>query len=208
MPRNGAGKAVSGRTAVGSDPEWLDGAGYDAYVGTWSRALALEFTGWLDAPPQARWLDVGCGTGALVAAYVWDYADGLEFLRTFWSVATELHRPATAYEREATFAIAVRGPLEALFGEAGISGIETRPIEIETRFGSFEELWGRFLGAQRLRRGEEPVWRGPSYDLLVALDEKTRSRIREMYRQRLPVAADGSVALQAHAWAVRGTTPL
>lgn len=32
-------------------------------MGRWSRAVAPMFLDWLQAPPAARWLEVGCGTG-------------------------------------------------------------------------------------------------------------------------------------------------
>ncbi len=35
------------------------------YVGRWSQLVAREFLAWLNVPPGSRWLDVGCGTGAL-----------------------------------------------------------------------------------------------------------------------------------------------
>jgi SAM-dependent methyltransferase len=44
---------------------WASGDAYEPYVGRWSRLVAREFLAWLDVPPQRRWLDVGCGTGAL-----------------------------------------------------------------------------------------------------------------------------------------------
>ncbi|HEV8354811.1 MAG TPA: class I SAM-dependent methyltransferase [bacterium] len=44
---------------------WAGGAAYEPYVGRWSRLIAREFVRWLAVPPAARWLDVGCGTGAL-----------------------------------------------------------------------------------------------------------------------------------------------
>ncbi len=44
---------------------WITGAPYDHYVGRWSRLVAREFLAWLDIPPGRRWLDIGCGTGAL-----------------------------------------------------------------------------------------------------------------------------------------------
>ena len=44
---------------------WSEGAAYEPYVGRWSRLVAREFVAWLSRPPAARWLDVGCGTGAL-----------------------------------------------------------------------------------------------------------------------------------------------
>jgi SAM-dependent methyltransferase len=46
---------------------WASGASYDAYIGRWSRPVALAFLDWLDVGPRQRWVDVGCGTGALTA---------------------------------------------------------------------------------------------------------------------------------------------
>src|SRR4051794_40029857 len=37
---------------------------YERFMGRWSRAIGEKFLVWLDAPKNARWLDVGCGTGA------------------------------------------------------------------------------------------------------------------------------------------------
>ncbi len=47
---------------------WANGAAYESYVGRWSRLLAREFLSWLNVPAGGRWLDVGCGTGALSRA--------------------------------------------------------------------------------------------------------------------------------------------
>ena len=44
---------------------WVNGAGYESYIGRWSRLVARQFLNWLDVPSGARWLDVGCGTGIL-----------------------------------------------------------------------------------------------------------------------------------------------
>jgi len=44
---------------------WGDGDAYDRFMGRWSRGIAPEFLAWLDAPRGGRWVDVGCGTGAL-----------------------------------------------------------------------------------------------------------------------------------------------
>lgn len=55
-----AGRAVS--------DTWQVGSPYERYIGRWSRQLAPMFLAWLDLPRDQRWVDVGCGTGALSAA--------------------------------------------------------------------------------------------------------------------------------------------
>ncbi len=47
---------------------WASGESYEGYVGRWSRLIAPEFLAWLNARPGLRWVDVGCGTGALTEA--------------------------------------------------------------------------------------------------------------------------------------------
>jgi ubiquinone/menaquinone biosynthesis C-methylase UbiE len=162
-----------GRRKRAAKEVWADGAAYEVYVGRWSRLVAAELVERLDLPVGGCWLDVGCGTGALVdavarlgapsevvgvdpskgyvehaqertadrrirfevadaaklpfedasfdavtsglvlnfvpdpakavaemarvarpdgtvAAYVWDYADGMQLIRCFWDAATAL----------------------------------------------------------------------------------------------------------------------
>lgn len=49
---------------------WERGDAYERYIGRWSRRVAPAFLAWLDVPAGRRWLDVGCGTGALGSAIV------------------------------------------------------------------------------------------------------------------------------------------
>src|SRR4051794_233086 len=58
------GRAMSADAPRPADV-WASGAAYEPYVGRWSRLVAREFLTWLAVPPGCRWLDVGCGTGAL-----------------------------------------------------------------------------------------------------------------------------------------------
>ena len=47
---------------------WASGSKYEPYVGRWSRLVARQFLAWLAVPEDQKWLDVGCGTGALTRA--------------------------------------------------------------------------------------------------------------------------------------------
>ena len=47
---------------------WASSDAYERYIGRWSRGVADQFVVWLEVPPGLRWLDVGCGTGALSQA--------------------------------------------------------------------------------------------------------------------------------------------
>jgi SAM-dependent methyltransferase len=40
-----------------------DSVAYERFMAGWTRAVGSVFLDWLAPPPQARWLDVGCGTG-------------------------------------------------------------------------------------------------------------------------------------------------
>ena len=53
--------------AAPSEGAWFaDGEAYEHYVGRWSRQVGDMFLDWLSLPSGLHWLDVGCGTGALI----------------------------------------------------------------------------------------------------------------------------------------------
>jgi ubiquinone/menaquinone biosynthesis C-methylase UbiE len=45
-------------------PAFDDADAYDRYMGRWSKAIGEKFLAWLAPLANARWLDIGCGTGA------------------------------------------------------------------------------------------------------------------------------------------------
>lgn len=257
---------------------WAEGDAYERYMGRWSRRVAEVFVRRLGGPAGLRWLDIGCGTGALtaavasrcrpravlgldrspefvraaraaapaparfavadasalplrdaafdavvsglalnfleppaaavaeaarvvrqggpVAAYVWDYADGMALLRRFWDAATALDPAAAALDEGRRFALCRPGPLRALWTGAGLVDVTVAPIEVPTVFGSFKDLWEPFLSGQ-----------GPAPGYVATLAPEARELLRTRLAETLPVRPDGSVALAARAWAVRGRRP-
>ena len=178
---------------------WAVGSSYDAYVGRWSRVVARELVAWLEVAGGAAWLDALAEmarvtrTGGRVAAYVWDYAGRMEPMRRFWEAAAALDPSAAALDEGRRFPICRPEPLARLFRDAGLAGVEVRPIEVPTRFRDFDDYWAPFLGGQ-----------GPAPGYAMALDEPRRAMLREELRARLPAASDGSIPLVARAWAARG----
>jgi SAM-dependent methyltransferase len=56
----------------GASDVWDSGDALERYVGRWSRLVAGAFLQWLGVTPRARWLDVGCGPGALTETILRD----------------------------------------------------------------------------------------------------------------------------------------
>jgi SAM-dependent methyltransferase len=135
--------------------------------------------------------------GGRVAAYVWDYAGGMQMLRHFWDVAVELNRGDAKLDQAERFPLCQPGPLEQLFLRAGLTSVSVRAIDVPTVFRDFDDYWLPFLGKQ----GAAPTY-------LASLPTETRDRIRVALKARLVPAPDGSIAMTARAWAVQGTVPL
>lgn len=134
--------------------------------------------------------------GGCIAAYVWDYAGKMELMRHFWDAAAELDPAAAALDEGKRFPLCHPEALLELFASAGLSATEVTPIEIPTRFASFDEYWQPFLGGQ-----------GPAPAYAMSLGEPQRARLRDRIRDRLPHDADRAISLVARAWAVRGRAP-
>jgi SAM-dependent methyltransferase len=134
--------------------------------------------------------------GGTVAAYVWDYSGGMAMMRHFWDVAVTLRAEMASFDQGERFPLCQPAPLRTLMTRAGLKAVQVSAIDIETPFRDFDEYWRPFLGGQGA---------APSY--VAALDERARQQLREALGQRLPAEADGSIRLQARAWAVKGTTP-
>jgi SAM-dependent methyltransferase len=257
---------------------WLSADAYEPFIGRWSRSVAAEFVDWLGVPPGLRWLDVGCGTGALsqtvidragpasvvavepsadfvahasahvtggefsarvgdaqhidlpddsidvvasglvlnfipdqqralaelrrvakpggvVAAYVWDYPGQMQLLRHFWDAAVALDSDATPLHESNRFRFCTPEDLDALFAASGLTDVSTTYIDVPTVFRDFDDYWQPFLGGQ-----------GPAPTYLAGLEPTQQEGLCTEVRRRLPTSSDGSIALVARAWAVRGVS--
>jgi SAM-dependent methyltransferase len=258
---------------------FADGDAYEAFMGRWSRPMGAEFVAWLAPPPHLRWVDVGCGAGALTAAalaaaapahvlavdpsvhfaaaarrdvagapvevaiadaaalpaddesadvvvsglvlnfvpdasaalreqvrvtrpggtvagFVWDYAEGMRSLRTFWDAAAALEPASEAFDESRRYLLCRPDALRAEWLGAGLADVTVVPLEVRGRFSSADEVWTPFLGGV-----------GPAGRYVGGLGDDERSRLADEFRRRLPAGPDGSVELTARAWAVRGTRP-
>ncbi len=259
----------------GGDP-WQSGLPYEPFMGRWSRRIAPLFLDWLALPGGLRWLDVGCGTGALcaqiarqarprdvlgidpspefiaharetaqaiprlrfevagaeaipardgsfdvavsalalnffpdiraglvemrrvvksgraIAAYVWDYAAGMQMLRVFWDAVVSLDPDALPLDEKVRFPVCQPDAQETTFAQAGLVGLEVRPLETPTVFESFDDYWQPFLGGV-----------GPAPGYVAALSPGHRARLEAALRGALPIQPDGSIPLTARAWAIR-----
>lgn len=131
--------------------------------------------------------------GGSVAAYVWDYAGGMQMMRHFWDAAVAVSPGDAKLDQAERFPLCQPGPLQALFERAGLKAVAVRAIEIPTVFQSFDDYWTPFLG----RTGAAPTY-------LASVAGDVRERIRLHLASRLASTSDGPIALTARAWAVRG----
>jgi SAM-dependent methyltransferase len=128
--------------------------------------------------------------GGTVAACSWNFPEML-LLRTFWQAARSI-APAAPGE---TLQVASLEEFGELGRQAGLTDIDAAPLDVSSRYESFDELWGSFqLGV------------GPAGQFCVPLDPETRDAVRDEYLRRIG-EPPGSFTLNAQAWALRGRVP-
>jgi SAM-dependent methyltransferase len=132
--------------------------------------------------------------GGVIGACVWDYAEGMEFLRAFWDAAVALDPKAEALDEGRRFPLCRPDALSALFARAGLKDVAIEGLVVPTHFRGFDEFWLPFL------KGTGPA---PSY--AAALSPLQQEGLREGLARRLTPDADGVIRLNARAWAVQGS---
>jgi trans-aconitate methyltransferase len=161
--------------------------GYDVVVS----GLVLNFLP--DPLAAAQAMVQAATTHATVAAYVWDYADGMAFLRHFWDAALQVDPAARLADEGQRFPLCQPDALASLWVQADLDRVRTAALEVETTFQSFEDYWTPFEGGQ-----------GPAPTYLLSLPRKGQRALQEFLRSRLPFTPEGTLPLRARAWAVAG----
>ncbi len=162
-------------------------AEFDAVVS----GLVLNFVP--DQPKAVAEMRRAARPGGTVALYVWDYAGEMQLIRRFWDAAVALDPAARELDEAVRFPNCRPDPLRALFTGAGLRDVATKAIDVPTVFTDFDDYWSPFLSGQ-----------GPAPGYCMKLLEDMRGALRERLRAALPAARDGTIALMARAWAVRG----
>ena len=128
-------------------------------------------------PAAARRVRRVIRPGGAVAAYVWDYADGMAMMRHFWDAASISTRPPPPWTRAAASPSAGPGALSDLCSAAGLSASRPSPIDMTAVFADFDDYWTPFLGGT-----------GPAPGYVASLPDEHRDALRDPLRERLPVA--------------------
>jgi SAM-dependent methyltransferase len=131
--------------------------------------------------------------GGTIAAYIWDYAEGMELMRHFWDAVVSLWPESRHLDEGVRFPLCHPHALAAAFTDAGLTDVEVAPLTTSTPFRDFNDYWLPFLGGQ-----------GPAPAFVSSLDEDARATLRDRIKKTLPTNPDGSIVLQARAWAVKG----
>jgi SAM-dependent methyltransferase len=131
--------------------------------------------------------------GAIVAAYVWDYAGEMQMMRHFWDAAVALNPAARELDEGVRFPVCRPDPFASLFKSAGLQDVSVKAIDVPTVFRDFDDYWLPFLSGQ-----------APAPGYCMSLSEQDRLKLRDKIKSALPIRADGSIHLVARAWAVRG----
>lgn len=128
-----------------------------------------------------------------IAAYVWDYAQGMQMMRLFWDAARSVTAGAEALDEACRFPICTAQALEEAWTTADLEAVQVRSIVIDTVFQDFDDFWTPFLGAQ-----------GPAPTYLASLAPAHQAAIQEALEHAVPRDATGRIPLTARAWAVKG----
>ena len=165
--------------------------------GSFDAALSLlvlqEF-----ADPRPAVLEMARVTraGGIVATCMWDFQDGLPMLSLFWRAAEAVAPEEVRRQRRGNTSQphATAGDVRDLWRRCGLRNVETATLEMSMEFSSFSDYWEPFLGGST-----------PTSAFAASLERQVGGALTPALRAQIAgVRPDGSFALPARAWAVKG----
>jgi SAM-dependent methyltransferase len=128
--------------------------------------------------------------GGWIATYMWDIAGGGVPVHPLYEALKSIGAtPGIQPNPEASR----REALQEFWEKAGLQAVETRVIRIPVVFSNFDDFWDSTT---------VPV--GPQGKAIAVLLPDAREKLRARLREQLPIAADGRIAYEAFANAVKG----
>jgi len=132
--------------------------------------------------------------GGAIATYMWDFELGgapvHPIVVGLQALGLPLMLPPNA-------AVSRTDALQALWERAGLDSIESRTFRIRVEFSSFDDFWET-----------NSVPQGPQGKAIEKLSPADKERLREQLRRQLPVGADGRIAYESVANAIKGHVPV
>ena len=179
------GRDVGFRTGSAMALPYEDGA-FDAVAS----ALVIFFVP--DAPAAVVEMARVTRPGGGVCTYAWDLLGGGFPYAALQDTMTELGlEPPMPPHPEA----AKLESLRAMWADAGLVDIETSEVTVQRRFADFDSWWAT-------------ARKGPAFaPRLAGIPGGSSDVLKARLRERLPVAADGSITCSGRATAVRGRKP-
>ena len=131
--------------------------------------------------------------GALIGAYVWDFAEELSpsgpLRRAMRRLGTEMPAiPGTEVSRLEA--------MSALFATAGLERIETRTIDVCLAYEDFNDFW----------RSQTPGY-APTTKIIAAMTDSERMRLMRAVESSLPCGPGGVIEYCARANAIKARAP-
>lgn len=131
--------------------------------------------------------------GGTVALYDWDLSNEGNMTRHFWQAVAETLPELTEERTKHRAAKAAPEEMIDYFEAAGLRNVETRLFNFTAHFENVDAYWAPLAG------NEQNVGR-----FCRTLSADQLSAIRKGLETALPVTANGSIAYEGRAWAIRG----
>jgi ubiquinone/menaquinone biosynthesis C-methylase UbiE len=130
--------------------------------------------------------------GGIAATYMWDTTNGGVPLAPIEAAIKSMGK---TYAR-ASSAASKRDAMQVLWQGAGLQSVDTTVIRIPITFSSFVDFCESSL---------VPI--GPAGQVIAKMSPDEKDELKARLRERLPIAADGSIAYEAFANAIKGKVP-